>query len=132
MDGLSETEMSSIEDDKKKARGKSVAGKPANGGPTAKKPQGKSSTKSFARKALLIVQATLSVVLVAGSTMLARSLGNLQSQDFGFEVPGRVLVQLNKPPSTYTAEKLGALYRGVEVGLIDDGLMESLALDAVD
>ena len=33
---------------------------------------------SFARKALLVVQATLSVVLVAGSTMLARSLGNLE------------------------------------------------------
>ena len=40
---------------------------------------------SFARKALLVVQATLSVVLVAGSTMLARSLGNLESQDFGFD-----------------------------------------------
>ena len=44
---------------------------------------------SFARKALLIVQATVSVVLVAGSTMLARSLGNLESQDFGFEIHER-------------------------------------------
>ena len=41
---------------------------------------------SFARNVLLVVQATLSVVLVAGSTMLARSLGNLESQDFGFEI----------------------------------------------
>jgi predicted permease len=69
---------------------------------------------SFARKALLIVQATLSVVLVAGSTMLARSLGNLESQDFGFTVQGRVLVALNRPPTTYTAEKLAALYRQLE------------------
>jgi predicted permease len=69
---------------------------------------------SFARKALLVVQATLSVVLVAGSTMLARSLGNLENQDFGFEIDGRVLVALNRPPATYTAEKLGALYRDVE------------------
>jgi predicted permease len=69
---------------------------------------------SFARKALLVVQATLSVVLVAGSTMLARSLGNLESQDFGFETEGRVLVSLNRPPATYTAEKLSALYRDVE------------------
>ena len=45
---------------------------------------------SFARKALLVVQATLSIVLVAGSTMLGRSLGNLQGQDFGFEIEGRV------------------------------------------
>lgn len=69
---------------------------------------------SFARKALLVVQATLSVVLVAGSTMLARSLGNLESQDFGFEIEGRVLVALNRLPATYTAEKLAALYRDVE------------------
>ena len=69
---------------------------------------------SFARKSLLVVQATLSVVLVAGSTMLARSLGNLESQDFGFETEGRVLVALNRPPATYTAEKLAALYRDLE------------------
>jgi hypothetical protein len=69
---------------------------------------------SFARRALLIVQATLSVVLVAGSTMLARSLGNLENQNFGFEVAGRVLVQLNRPPADYTLEKLAALYRNLE------------------
>jgi predicted permease len=69
---------------------------------------------SFTRKALLIVQAAISVVLVAGSTMLARSLGNLEGQDFGFEIEGRVLVALNRPPATYTAEKLAALYRAVE------------------
>jgi predicted permease len=72
---------------------------------------------SRARTALLVVQATLSVVLVAGSTMLARSLDNLQNQDLGFEVDGRVLVALNRPPANYTAEKLSALYRGVEARL---------------
>lgn len=69
---------------------------------------------SFARATLLVVQAALSVVLVAGSTMLARSLGNLERQDFGFEIPDRVLVQLNRPPATYTADRLAALYRDVE------------------
>jgi predicted permease len=69
---------------------------------------------SVARKALLIVQAAISVVLVAGSMMLARSLGKLENQDFGFEIEGRVLVSLNRPPATYTPEKLAALYRDVE------------------
>jgi len=69
---------------------------------------------SFARRTLLIVQATLSVVLVAGSMMLARSLGNLEGQDFGFEIPRRVLVGLNRPPAAYTPAKLAALYRDVE------------------
>lgn len=69
---------------------------------------------SLTRKALLVVQATLAVVLVAGSMMLARSLGKLESQDFGYEVQGRVLVALNRPPATYTAEKLAALNRALE------------------
>jgi predicted permease len=69
---------------------------------------------SFTRKALLVVQAAISVVLVAGSTMLARSLGNLQGQDFGYQVEGRVLVNLNRPPATYTPERLTQLYRNLE------------------
>jgi predicted permease len=69
---------------------------------------------SVTRKALLVVQAAVSVVLVAGSIMLARSLGNLENQNFGFEIESRVLVALNRPPATYTAEKLGALYRDLE------------------
>ena len=47
-----------------------------------------SDHSSVTRKALLVVQATVSVVLVAGSMMLARSLGNLENQDFGYETPG--------------------------------------------
>ena len=69
---------------------------------------------SFARKALLVVQATLAVVLVAGSTMLARSLGNLEGQDFGFDTDDRVLVALNRVPASYSPERLTALYRQVE------------------
>ena len=69
---------------------------------------------SFARKSLLILQATLSVVLVAGATMLARSLNKLENQDFGYPVPGRVLVSMDSPPPTYTPEKLESLYREME------------------
>jgi predicted permease len=69
---------------------------------------------SFTRKALLVIQATLSVVLVAGATMLARSLGNLERQDFGYQVDGRVVVSLQRPPTTYPYPKLAALYRQLE------------------
>jgi predicted permease len=69
---------------------------------------------SLTRTALLIVQATLSVVLVAGATMLARSLNKLEYQDFGYQVQGRVVVALNRPPATYTQPKLAALYRELE------------------
>ena len=69
---------------------------------------------SFARKALLVLQATVSVVLVAGATMLARSLNKLEHQDFGYQAQRRVLVALHNPPATYTEAKLAALYRQLE------------------
>jgi predicted permease len=69
---------------------------------------------SFARKALLVLQATLSVVLVAGSTMLGRSLGNLEGQDFGFTRHGRVIVSIGRPAASMTGERLTALYRDIE------------------
>ncbi len=72
---------------------------------------------SFARKALLVVQAALSVVLVAGSTLLGRSLGNLQGQDFGFNRDGRVIVSVGRPAASFTGERLTALYRDVEARL---------------
>ena len=76
--------------------------------------RGTRDRSSFARKALLVVQATLSVVLVAGATMLGRSLNKLENQDFGYKVAGRVEVDVNNPPATYTLPRLQALYRQLE------------------
>jgi predicted permease len=69
---------------------------------------------SFTRQALLIVQATLSVVLVAGAAMLARSLDKLEHQDFGYRVDGRVVVSLNRLPANYEPSKLASVYRQME------------------
>jgi predicted permease len=73
-----------------------------------------SDHSSFARTSLLVVQAALSVVLVAGATMLARSLDNMSHQNFGYRTDGRVVISLNRPPATYTQPKLAALYRQIE------------------
>jgi predicted permease len=69
---------------------------------------------SLARSTLLVAQATLSVVLVAGATMLGRSLNRLESQHFGYEVQGRVVVALNRAPATYTPPMLASMYRRLE------------------
>ena len=79
--------------------------------------RGTRDRSGFTRKALLVVQATLSVVLVAGATMLARSLNKLERQDFGFQVQNRVEVSMNRPPATYTGPQLAALYRQLEENL---------------
>jgi predicted permease len=73
-----------------------------------------SDHSSLTRKALLVLQATLSVVLVAGATMLARSLNKLEHQDFGYRIDGRVVVGINRPPATYTQPQLASLYREME------------------
>src|SRR6266853_1136774 len=76
--------------------------------------RGAQDRSSFARKALLVVQATWSDVLVAGATMLARSLNKLEHQNFGYQVQGRVEVDMNNPPASYTQPQLAALYRQLE------------------
>ncbi len=76
--------------------------------------RGTQDRSGFARKALLVVQATLSVVLVAGATMLARSLNKLEHQDFGYQVQNRVEVSMNRLPATYTQPQLASLYRQLE------------------
>ena len=76
--------------------------------------RGTSDRSSMARKALLLVQAALSVALVAGAMMLARSLNKLERQDFGYQVQGRVEVDLHNPPASYTPAKLTAMYRQLE------------------
>jgi len=71
------------------------------------------SRSSLVSKSLLVVQAALSVVLVAGATMLSRSLNNLEHQDFGFASQGRLMVYLRTPHNEATPQKLNALYRDV-------------------
>ena len=66
------------------------------------------------RTTLLTVQVSVSIAVVAGSTMLGRSLVNLQRQDLGYEVQERVLIGLKRLPSTYTPQRLSTLYRDVE------------------
>ena len=77
---------------------------------------GRSTTdsSSLARTSLLVLQAAMSVVLVAGASMLTRSLNNLEHQDFGFQAQNRISVALNPLASTYGPERLDALYRNLD------------------
>jgi predicted permease len=82
--------------------------------------RGTTDRSSFSRKALLVAQAAVSIVLVAGATMLGRSLNKLERQDFGFQVSGHVVVELHNPIANYTMPQLAARYRQLEASL--DGL----------
>jgi len=66
---------------------------------------------SWSQKTLVIVQATLSVVLLTGAGLLIRSLTNLQHQDFGYQLDHRITIALTAPWSSYSDPQLDALYR---------------------
>ena len=46
--------------------------------------------------------------------MLARSFNKLENQDFGFQLPGRVVVEFHNPPGNYTVPQFASLYRELE------------------
>ena len=71
-------------------------------------------SSSLSQKILVIVQATFSVVLIAGAGLLIRSLQNLQHQDFGYETDHRVAISLTGPYSSYPKPKLDAMYRELQ------------------
>ncbi len=85
-------------------------------------------TSSFSQKGLVVVQATLSVVLLAGAGLLARSLVNMQRQDFGFEVDKRVEISLAAPFASYAPARLDAMYRELQDRLSHIPGVESAAL----
>jgi len=83
---------------------------------------------SLSQKALVVVQATLSLVLLAGAGLLTRSLTKMEHQDFGFETAHRVNLSVNAPFSNYSPEKLDAVYRALQDRLGRIPGVESAAL----
>ncbi len=69
---------------------------------------------SISQKILVIVQATFSVVLLAGAGLLTHSLQKLQHQDFGYETDHRVTISLTGPFYSYSQPKLDAMYRTLQ------------------
>jgi predicted permease len=66
------------------------------------------------QKILVVAQATISILLLAGSGLLTRSLRNLEHQSFGFETDHRISIVMNGPPASYTEPHLDALYRELQ------------------
>ena len=67
----------------------------------------------FWQKALVVVQATLSVVLLSGAGLLTRSMQKMQQQDFGFTPDHRVSISMYAPFSGYSREKLDVTYKNL-------------------
>ena len=86
---------------------------------------------SMSQKMLVVVQATLSVVLLAGAGLLTRSLMKMQHQNFGFEIDQRVSLGVNAPFSSYSPAKLDATYRTLQERLTQIPGVERAALASI-
>jgi predicted permease len=69
---------------------------------------------SLPQRALVVFQAALSIVLLAGAILMTRSLANLQHQNFGIETENRYVFHFDPAGAGYTVDRLPGLYRQVE------------------
>src|SRR5262245_46768139 len=66
-----------------------------------------------ARRALVVAEVALAVVMLSGAGVLIRSLVKLQAIDLGFEPANVVTMQLTLPPRGYTDTTADQLYRDI-------------------
>ncbi len=69
---------------------------------------------SLPQKVLVISQAALSLVLIAGAILFTRSLNNLEHQNFGIVTANRYVLHLDPSGAGYTADRLPPLYRQIQ------------------
>ncbi|HZS55888.1 MAG TPA: FtsX-like permease family protein, partial [Bryobacteraceae bacterium] len=70
-------------------------------------------TGSRARKALVVFQAALSLVLLFASGLLTAALYKLENENFGFEQDRRTIMTMNPRLAGYRPEQLTPLYRRI-------------------
>jgi len=69
---------------------------------------------SLPQKALVVFQAALSLVLLCGAILMAKTLGNLEHQSFGIATANRYVIHFDPAGAGYTIDRLPALYRQME------------------
>jgi putative ABC transport system permease protein len=65
----------------------------------------------WGQKSLVVVQASMSLVLLCAAGLLTRSLSNMQHRDFGFKTTNRYILHIDPQMAGYKPEQLDAFYR---------------------
>jgi len=69
---------------------------------------------SLPQKTLVVLQAALSVVLLAGAILMTKTLTNLENQNFGVVTENRYVLHFDPQGAGYTIDTLGPLYREIQ------------------
>jgi len=83
---------------------------------------------SFPRKALVALQAALSLALLSAAGLLTTALQRLEHQDFGFEQDGRIVANFNARLAGYRTDQLPTLYRRIHDAIANIPAVSSAAL----
>jgi predicted permease len=69
---------------------------------------------SLPQKGLMVLQVALSIVLLSAAFLMARSLANLEHQNFGIATANRYVIRFDPKGAGYAVDRLPALYREIE------------------
>jgi predicted permease len=83
---------------------------------------------SVPRKALVVFQIALSLILLSASGLLTSALRALETQDFGFEQDRRIVAKINPKLSGYRPSQLSQLYRRIHDSIAGIPGVSSVAL----
>jgi len=74
--------------------------------------------RAWGRKALVVAQAVVSLVLLCAAGLLTRSLNNMQNRDFGFDTRNRYILHIDPQMAGYKPQQLEPLYQQLHENLI--------------
>jgi predicted permease len=72
--------------------------------------RGAAGHSTLPQRSLVVLQAAIGLVLLTGAGMMAKTMGNLQNQWFGYNPNGRVIAHVKASFSSYPPAKIGAIY----------------------